>query len=299
MATARGGKAQGIPPITSSPYAALRKASKPVKLPLIPTRLCDDLRSAVARVDGPTLGRLGSNTASACDRLSSVVVDAVTLVSESICIVRSKVMRSRGLRDKALEAQLEELKAVVDTLEGCERLFRVASDSEYCIIVDWEDVEEGMCVAAQLLREMATPPCTSVLCTGRVESVISEVERMSRVQLGVDSDRSAVSHLRFLKRGEVNTVSIAPRDVVGDAMRGLSAEDVRAFLSDHTSSDTTGEGVSGVAVVDGSVVVSVSIEAETVHAVTLVACVDSARFELPLQVCLSFVLISALYIQLA
>lgn len=252
-----------------------------IALDVIDPIMCDGLRSAAARVDGSTLGRLCANSLSACDGFSATVDGLVSDAPQTIRVYTLNARRSYGGRDKALEAQLEDLDAIEATLESYERQLCVASESVF-VNLGWDDVEASMIVVHQLVNEMGTLPCRSIVLPS---GVIHAVRGMSHVQSAVGIECSDISHPRYLKREEVNVVSIAARDAEGDSVSGLREEDVMAGFADLA----LGALVNHVKVVDSAIIVSVSLDADlatsAVKVVTLLVDVGTAHFVIPLQAC--------------
>lgn len=237
----------------------------------LPFNALSRVLAAAERCEGGTVGRLCLNTSAACDAIAS----AVSSVHDSSVLakneVRAKAFQLCALRDKRLEWQSEEFDASKALLEGWERQLS-------CLGGDRGWYEDSMQAAERLLNEVCYFPTQSIAVFARDCPIVtvSEIVRMSYVQVGVDPVRCVVSHPPRFKRGEWNQISIACSDSCGEAVWNVRAEDVELCEA------VSGWSVSAATVEGATVRVSVSPQAGKAAALALL--IDTAYLQVPLQV---------------
>lgn len=234
--------------------------------------------TSAERLEDDTIGRLAINTSAACDGIASSVRDTVTVVSDALRAVGLKAKSLCNLRDKRLEWQYDELDAIQAQLESVDRQLRA-------FIYESDDINvisESVRTTELLLAEFDAIPRQPSAVWALSACIASALSVMSYIQLCVDCVRSGVSHARYLKRGEGNSVTIACRDACGEAVRTLATSDVRVSLSEPLISCN----INRVSVDGGSVVVEVWISgADVPNLVTLLVDISGTAMQVPLQVC--------------
>lgn len=226
--------------------------------------------------NGDTLQRLCTNTSAAIEGITAAVSGTVDYVSKAVRAVTKRAHQRCAALDKRLCWELEEMDANKLLLEACERQLRV----EYDDYID--DLEDSVRACGQLIDEWDRLPTHSCMSfVGASACAVIAGNGMSRVQLGVDAEHSVVSHPDWLVYGEGSVVTISPRDMLGQAVKGVMVEDVTVGFIDKGS----GWVVNAVSVEEGSVRATVTPSAEGQPRVTLTITLCLTRIVVPLRVC--------------
>lgn len=256
--------------------------------------------------DALVLCALGADTCdSFVDRVSRAAIAAGESLPAEVGALESKVAaavaahawdsrKHASVVDKILEGQCDGFDDTVDSLLVFVRhLDAVAADASNA---SWSALQDTLCEVGALLINTDYLPMDSVF-TSRgcgVQKVVRAISRMSSYHTGVmDRSQCPISRPEWLERGNTSLIAITCCDALGDAVTGLKPAVVKCLLSPWMGD---GEAVTGwlvdeVAVVDNTVLVSVSVSAQATNRVTLRVNIAGTDFSIPLKVGLVFTLV--------
>lgn len=226
-------------------------------------------------LDSDFTGRLDTHTAAATVNTVALVSYMVATVQSCVPAFASNARRHLRTADKRLLLKAEEL-------DGAKKAFLVLLQHA----TSGEDTDEllkelGDVIARSLDSLDGFSPTSTMLAFSCVET-LEQISECSSIDIGIDVSRSSISHAPWLTRGERSNVVITVVDAVGEALPGLTAEDVCTSVD----SDAVGWEVSSVSVWSNYVSLWITLAPDCSDTVSVTARIVDTRFLIPLKVSL-------------
>lgn len=251
--------------------------------PLPSTAIADALSAQAAllslspTIDPSLLHRLDVSAAHAATHVTASVSCIIGAVEQCVPGFVSTARRRCRTAHKRLEMDEEEITDTVKALQSCLRLLTCLDDGG--------SLEDTSCCVNRLLGVFRLYPSVSIAVSSAIANTaqLMIAHRLSHVDIGVHSPRSAVSHPAWFERGAQDTVTITACDhcdVAGEPVYGLTIAD----LSFTFCMEATGWSIASACVDANVASFAIKLEPNCTDAAELAVCIGSTPFTLQLKV---------------